>query len=80
MPRKTVIFGNGLGMALDHQAFSLDRALSVVWDDPDMLSDAQKELICNCLPDDRAGRPEESKRLQTSGFPSIAVMTLVMYV
>src|SRR5690606_41891945 len=50
-------------MALDHQAFSLDRALGVVWDDPGMLSDDQKELICNCLPDDRAGRPENEDEL-----------------
>ena len=63
MPRKTIIFGNGLGMALDPHAFSLDRALGVVWDDPDILSHAQKELICNCLPDDRAGRPQGEDEL-----------------
>ena len=63
MPRKTIIFGNGLGMALNHQAFSLDRALGVVWDDPDILSAAQKQLICNCLPDDRVGRPQGEDEL-----------------
>lgn len=65
MPRITVIFGNGLGMALNPLAFSLDRAIGVVWDDEDILSEEQKHLICNCLPDDRAGRPQGEDELDT---------------
>lgn len=65
MPRKVVIFGNGLGMALNPQAFSLDRAIGGVWDFTDVLSDEQKHLICTCLPDDRAGRPQGEDELET---------------
>lgn len=63
MPRKTVIFGNGLGMSLNPEIFSLDHAIGIVWDDEDILSEAQKQLICNCLPDDRAGRPQGEDEL-----------------
>jgi len=63
VPRKTIIFGNGLGMALNPETFSLDRALGSVWDDTDILSDTQKRLICNCLPNDRAGRPQGEDEL-----------------
>lgn len=52
MPRKTLIFGNGLGMALDHLAFALDRALEQVWDNDEVLTDEQRALIRICLPDD----------------------------
>ncbi|RMO08903.1 hypothetical protein ALQ48_200062 [Pseudomonas coronafaciens pv. zizaniae] len=38
MARKTQIFGNGLGMALDHRHFSLERALEDVWNHPQHLS------------------------------------------
>ncbi len=67
MQRKTVVFGNGLGMALNAECFSLDRAIGAVWDDDRTLSDAQKTLICNCLPNNDADRPkgeDELERLQ----------------
>lgn len=51
MPRKTLIFGNGLGMALAPQAYSLDRALRVIWEDNAFLSGEQKGLIQACLPE-----------------------------
>lgn len=64
MPRKTLVFGNGLGMALDHEAFSLPRALEQVWEDPDLLSDEQRDLIRACLPDDtELGRPSSEDDL-----------------
>lgn len=50
MSRKTVIFGNGLGMALSPQKFSLQYALDQVWNDTDVLDETQKELIRACLP------------------------------
>jgi hypothetical protein len=62
MARKTLIFGNGLGMALDPARFSLDTAIGQVWDS-NVLSREQKQLICNCLPDDRAGRPHGEDEL-----------------
>lgn len=53
--RNTIIFGNGIGMALDPAHFSLTRALKDVWDSSDMRSDT-KELISHCIPD-REGQP-----------------------
>lgn len=49
MPRKTLIFGNGLGMALDPRHFSLTEAMASVWADPFAISPAQKQLISQCL-------------------------------
>ncbi|MBN8426254.1 MAG: hypothetical protein J0L65_02180 [Xanthomonadales bacterium] len=63
MSRKTIIFGNGLGMALNPSRFSLDKAIGTVWEDANILSDEQKQLICNCLPDDRNGRPQGEDEL-----------------
>ena len=48
--RDTIIFGNGLGMALDPSYFRLDQALHRVWSDPSYLSDDQRELILSCIP------------------------------
>ena len=49
MSRSTIIFGNGLGMALDPDYFTLKSAMSNVWENPDYLTLEQKELITNCL-------------------------------
>lgn len=61
MARKLLIFGNGLGMALDHQHFSLARALESVWDADGVLTPEQKELICRCT--DHDGAPEGEHEL-----------------
>jgi hypothetical protein len=50
--RKLVIFGNGLGRALDDEFFQLERALMNAWADPTILNDDQKSLIHHCLPMD----------------------------
>ncbi|MFZ6773714.1 hypothetical protein ACO0LB_13440 [Undibacterium sp. SXout7W] len=44
MPRKLVIFGNGLGMAIDPVHFSLQPALEEIWERDNFLSNAQKQL------------------------------------
>lgn len=49
MPRKTLIFGNGLGMALDPRHFSLTNAMENIWNDPIAISGVHKELISQCL-------------------------------
>lgn len=51
MVRKLVIFGNGLGRAINNDFFSLTRALNEAWTDEDILSDAQRDLIRLCLPE-----------------------------
>lgn len=51
MSRKLLIFGNGLGMAIDHSHYSLTNALKTVWTDDNLWSDTvQRELIQNCIP------------------------------
>lgn len=52
-------------MALNPHLFSLDHAIGEVWDADGNLSERQKRLICNCLPDDRAGRPQGEDELDT---------------
>lgn len=49
MPRKTLVFGNGLGMALDPRHFSLTNAMADVWNDPLAISDIHKDLISQCM-------------------------------
>lgn len=55
MPRKLVIFGNGLGLAINPAHFSLQPALEEIWQREDFLSDAQKQLIQRYL--GREGAP-----------------------
>ncbi len=62
MSRKTIIFGNGLGMALDAGYFTLDRAIGLVWEKEELLADVSKELIVNCLPEG-VGRPHGEDEL-----------------
>src|SRR6056297_3229982 len=70
--RKLLVFGNGLGRALDNEYFSLNRALEYAWNDAGVLNETQKTLIKQCLPqgvleDDLTKPPsieEELDRLQ----------------
>jgi hypothetical protein len=57
--RKLLIFGNGIGMALDSHHFSLPRALKSVWDADGILTPEQKELICRCIGHDGAPNGED---------------------
>jgi hypothetical protein len=61
MKRKLIIFGNGLGMALDHVHFSLAAALADIWNRPNFLTEAQKQLIERCT--HHQGPPEGEHEL-----------------
>ncbi|EGR3456668.1 hypothetical protein DMK83_25315 [Vibrio parahaemolyticus] len=61
MARKLIIFGNGLGMALDHQHFSLQSALEDIWNREDFLTLKQQELIERSL--GRGGAPKGEHEL-----------------
>lgn len=50
--RQTIVFGNGLGRAIDNSFFSLEAALRSAWDEEELLTLRQKELIRACLPID----------------------------
>lgn len=51
MARKAIVFGNGLGMALDPQAFSLANAMHDVWHLNNFLTPEEKLLISQTLGD-----------------------------
>lgn len=59
MCRSTVIFGNGLGMALNPEYFSLKRGMEKVWDDKSILNGERKEMIRKCLPADKPTNEED---------------------
>tara|TARA_B110000003_G_scaffold166013_1_gene165993 strand:+ start:774 stop:1733 length:960 start_codon:yes stop_codon:yes gene_type:complete len=59
MTRKLIIFGNGLGMSIDPNHFSLNRALNDIWDKDNFLTVDQKTLIQNCIDQQRAPEGEE---------------------
>ena len=64
MVRKTLVFGNGLGMALDPSFFSLSRALQETWEEEGFLSAEEKQLIEACLPENSEfGRPSDEDDL-----------------
>lgn len=51
MDRKLLIFGNGLGMAIDAKHYSLTNALTTVWNDDALWNDTvHRDLIQNCIP------------------------------
>lgn len=49
MSRATIIFGNGLGMALNSEWFSLEFALKKVWSDTTALTSGHKQLILGSI-------------------------------
>lgn len=49
--RATIIFGNGLGMAIDKEFFDLKNTLKDVWDKSDNVKEAHKKLIRTALPE-----------------------------
>jgi hypothetical protein len=63
--RKTLIFGNGIGMALWPEQFSLRNALNDVWSRQETISDDQKALIRSCLPKQRHDGPNGEEDLAT---------------
>ena len=61
MPRKLIIFGNGLGMSLCPEHFSLQNALENIWEKDGVLTVEQKQLIERCL--GKEGAPEGEDEL-----------------
>ncbi|WP_025565811.1 DUF4917 family protein [Psychromonas sp. SP041] len=61
MPRKLIIFGNGLGMSLSPEHFSLQNALETIWCKDGVLTSDQKKLIERCL--GKKGAPEGEDEL-----------------
>lgn len=55
--RKTLIFGNGLGMALDPNHFYLPNALQQIWDG-NALDPIHRDLISACLPHQLGNCPQ----------------------
>lgn len=59
--RSTIIFGNGLGMALDPRHFALHDAMLQVWNNADYLSSEHKELIISAIPGATQTNPPSSE-------------------
>lgn len=74
MSRKLIVFGNGIGMALDADHFSLSNALSDVWSMQEVLSDVQKKLIEKSI--GREGSPSGEEELDTLHLAVTACQTL----
>ncbi len=68
MVESLFVFGNGLGRALDNQFFSLQQAMQAAWDDDDILTGEQRQLIRSCLPieliEDDDGAPTSEEELE----------------
>lgn len=62
MPRNTIIFGNGLGLALNPTFFSLEAGLDAVWDGTEHLTEDQKQLVCTAIPGIDEGTPPRHER------------------
>lgn len=61
--RTTIVFGNGVGMALDPNYFLLRSGLHIVWNNSRLLNEVQKNLIRSALPkssDDAYPESEEA--------------------
>jgi hypothetical protein len=60
MDRKLLIFGNGLGMVIDPNHYSLTNALNIVWGDDTLWNDVvHRDLIQNCIPTGQCPQSEE---------------------
>jgi hypothetical protein len=61
--RNTIIFGNGLGMALDNEYFLLESGLKTIWNTSDNLTEDHKRLIRTALPDPNCEYPKSEEML-----------------
>jgi hypothetical protein len=50
LKRKLLLFGNGLGRALNPEKYVLEKAMEAAWGEDGILSAEQKSLIHQCLP------------------------------
>lgn len=49
MPRKLLLFGNGLGRSINNEIFDLRNAMQRIWLDPDFLSNEERAQIVSAL-------------------------------
>ena len=78
--RTTIIFGNGLGMALEPNYFELKKALSYVWETSTELTGQHKALIKSALPEMAVdGYPESEEMLNELHVAIIATEILSGY-
>ncbi|WP_132460260.1 hypothetical protein [Rhodovulum marinum] len=57
--REVLLFGNGLGRSLNNEYFELERGLRDAWDDDEVLSEADRDLIRRCLNNEELIEGEE---------------------
>ena len=50
MSRLAIVFGNGLGMAMNSEYFSLRTALQAVWNGSEYFEEDHKRLVVSAIP------------------------------
>ena len=77
MPRKLVLFGNGLGRALSNEHFQLQNAMTAVWQDEDCLSNVERQLIATSIEGVEAAEgPSNEEQLLGTQLALIAIRLL----
>lgn len=64
MSKKLIIIGNGLGMAIEPNDFSLTHVMPKVWQEK--LEPTERELIASCIPGIEASGPTDETQLMTA--------------
>ncbi|MCP3965947.1 MAG: hypothetical protein GY718_06265 [Lentisphaerae bacterium] len=77
MERQLIIFGNGLGMAIDPDHFKLENAIARVWENNNILSNDDKKLIRSCLSKKTQGFPKSENELDILHLATTACETLL---
>jgi hypothetical protein len=77
MSRSVLVFGNGIGMALDGQYFRLAAGLASAWNAPGVLTVEQKELIACVIPGvDLTNYPQQEEQLDQMQMALVALSFL----
>ncbi len=78
--RATIIFGNGIGMALDSEFYELKSALNHVWSNSENLLEEHKKLIRSALPEiQKNAYPESEDMLDKLQIAIVAAEVLKEY-
>lgn len=73
MARALIVFGNGLGMAVDHEYFQLREGLASAWDSTDTFTEDHKRMIASAIPGvDNEHYPEHEDQLDTLQMALVA--------
>lgn len=73
MARALIVFGNGLGMAVDPRYFQLREGLASAWNATDTFTESHKQMIASAIPGvDDDNYPEQEDQLDTLQMALVA--------